>query len=290
MYRPQFFFPTPKGYRDESFVRPVTVGQDPSGTIPAGQYINDYAIRMDTDAPQIIRSLFIEGKQQNQNSNIQMRLRDAFGNFLTDGYVPLWLYGSGAGSTPPDGGSGRTKLFESEIYCPPGSVLLADFFAPGGAATIPIFAGPSRMSVIHSAIQTEEHAVGGQGQGANVISFGGALYQVLQFAGLPFPAGIGSVNVYKSVNGGLTWTIQDGANSPTRNATFPIEIAGSFYDGAHTLTVASTLGSTTSSVASPIFLQDFNLLTGTWGAPYGTVGARMAVFLLLRWIPFRLAT
>lgn len=139
MNRPQFFFPTPKGYRDESFVRPVISNQDPSGGLPPLQYKNDYAVLMDADAPQIIRSLFWQGVQQGQNplpgANVHIQLRNAYGVYLTDGYIPLWLMFYGAGSTFPDGGSGRAKVFESEMYCPPGSVLLIDFFNPSPTTT-----------------------------------------------------------------------------------------------------------------------------------------------------------
>jgi hypothetical protein len=60
-------------------------------------------------------------------------MRDTYGNYLTDGYIPLWLLFWGAGSTTPDGGSGRAKVFEPELYCEPGSIFLFDFFNPPGA-------------------------------------------------------------------------------------------------------------------------------------------------------------
>ena len=125
--RPQFFFPTPPGYQDIPFVQPV-----PSpGSLLAGQYLLDYIVVLDNDAPQLFRSLFVEGVQDGLSANIQMRARDAYGNFITDGFVPLWLYAWGAGSTPPDGGSGRAKVFEPELFCPAGSVLILDFYNPG---------------------------------------------------------------------------------------------------------------------------------------------------------------
>lgn len=140
MNRPQYFFTTPAGYRDISFVRPVTYNQDPSGGIPPGQYLYNYIVQLDNDAPQIFRSLFWQGEQQGQGAgalsgSVQIQLRDAFGNYLTDGYIPLWLLFWGAGSTFPDGGSGRAKVFEPELYCPPGSVLILDYFNPSSSVT-----------------------------------------------------------------------------------------------------------------------------------------------------------
>lgn len=268
MNRPQFFFKTPPGFRDESFVRPVNIGQDISGVIPAGQFVNNFVIQMDQDAPQIIRSLFVEGAQQDENPNLHIQLRDAYGNFLTDGYIPLWLYADGAGSTSPDGGSGRAKVFEPELYCPPGSVLIADFFSPGGVLGIPTYAGPSRQSLTHTAVQLDLQAVGGAGQGSAVIKYGGNLYQVLQFTGVPFPGGEGSVNVFRSTDGGLHWNILDGANSPVHSAHGDAT-GGVYYDGANTITIASTVGSVISTAVGPILLQDFDLVSGTWGAVYG---------------------
>ena len=141
-YRPQFAMFTPPGFTDVSFVRPVTAAQDPTGGIPAGSFYNNYIVQMDNDADQIIRSLFWQGEQQGQGASttinsVQIQLRDAYGNYLTDGYIPLWLYAYGAGVNPPDGGSGRAKVFEPELYCPKGSVLIFDFFNPAGTSNYP---------------------------------------------------------------------------------------------------------------------------------------------------------
>lgn len=139
MNRPQFFYSTPAGYKDVPFVRPVTYGQDPSGGISPGQYLRDFVVQLDNDAPQLFRSLFWQGEEQGQGAgpltgSVQIQLRDAYGNYLTDGFIPLWLLAWGAGSTFPDGGSGRAKVFEPELYCPEGSILLIDYFNPDTAS------------------------------------------------------------------------------------------------------------------------------------------------------------
>lgn len=271
MNRPQFFHATPEGYQDIPFVRPVVLGQDLGGTLVDGEILNDFIIQLDNDAPQIFWSLFIEGVQQDQAAEIHMRLRDAFGNFLTDGYVPLWLYAWGAGSETPDGGSGRAKVFEPEIYCPPGSVLIADFLSSGGTVGLPTYGSPVRMSLIHTAIQMETYPVGGSGQGAPVFEYGGALYQVMQFTGLVggFPGGIGSVNVYRSTNNGASWSIIDGAHSPSNGHIHADPSAGVYFDGAHTLTVVTSAGTAVDAFAAPVSVRDFDLSTGLWSAAYG---------------------
>jgi hypothetical protein len=133
-YRPQFYYRTPPGYRDIPYVRPVVYGQDPSAGVPSLQPVNNYIIQLDKDADILFRSLFIQGVNQGQAAAIlQVRLTDAYGNYLTDGYIPMPLYAWGAGLTSPDAGSGRAKVFEPELYCPAGSVLQLDFYNPVSA-------------------------------------------------------------------------------------------------------------------------------------------------------------
>src|ERR1035437_8803161 len=177
MNRPQYFNSTPSGFRDVPYVKPVTAGQNVSGLIPANGYLLNYVIQLDNDAPQLFRSLFIEGIEQAQAAGIQMQLRDAFGVFLTDGYVPLHLFALGAGSTPPDGGSGRAKVFEPELFCPAGSVLIADFFNPSTSA-VPLFGVPVSQSPIAPAVQAGTYPEGGAAASAAIFSYGGFLYQV----------------------------------------------------------------------------------------------------------------
>ena len=130
MYRPQFQFGTPPGYVDVPYVRALAVGQDPSFVVPPGEVLLNYVLQLDADAPTLFRSLFVQGALQGQDNDIQLRIRDAFGNYLTDGFVSVSLFAWGAGKSP-DSGSGRCKIWEPELYCPAGSVLMIDFFNPG---------------------------------------------------------------------------------------------------------------------------------------------------------------
>jgi hypothetical protein len=260
MNRPQYFWPTPPGYQDYGWVRPVTVNQDPSGFIPPGGYLNDYIIPLDNDLPMLLRSLFIEGVQQAAASGLQIQLRDAFGNYLTDGYIPLWLYATGAGSTPPDGGSGRTKVFEPELYCAPGSNLIADFYNPGGSAAAFVFGAAVVMNPAFDATQIYAYPNNGGGRGSEVFAFNSALYQVLREG-----AG-GNVNVQQSTNGGRTWAALNSALAPTTTSNVPQ--GGIYFDQVQTLTVATSNGSVIAPAVAPIVLTDFNLVTGLWGLPY----------------------
>jgi len=130
MFRPQFQYGTPPGFKDVPFVRPVCFGQDPSGGVAAGEYLLNYIVQLGADAPQLFRSLSVQGADQGQVADFQCQIRDAYGNYLTDGFVPLSLLAWTAGSAPPNAGSGRCKMFEPELFCPAGSCLIIDFFQP----------------------------------------------------------------------------------------------------------------------------------------------------------------
>jgi len=134
MNRPQYFYTTPKGFQDIPYVCPVTFGGNATGGVAAGQYLNNFVVQLDNDADQLFRSLFFQGIQQGQGVSYQIQMRDAYGNYLTDGYIPIYLLVWGAGSTPEDGGSGRAMVFEPELYCPKGSCLLIDYYFPSGGS------------------------------------------------------------------------------------------------------------------------------------------------------------
>lgn len=110
-------------------MRPLAVGQDPAFIVPPGEFFLNYILQLDADAPTLFRSLFVLGAIQGQDNDMQIRVRDSFGNFITDGFVKLSLFAWGAGN--PDQGSGRCKIFEPELFCPAGSTLILDFFNPG---------------------------------------------------------------------------------------------------------------------------------------------------------------
>lgn len=141
MFRPQFFYETPAGFRDEPYVRPVTTSQDVQITISPGEQYRSYIVQMDYDAPQLIRSLFWQGANQGQaagplTGSFAVQIISPFDVEMTDGFIPIWLLGWGSGVTQPDGGSGRAKVFEPEVYSPAGSVWRFNFFDPDGGTII----------------------------------------------------------------------------------------------------------------------------------------------------------
>jgi hypothetical protein len=127
--------------------------------------------------------------------------------------------------------------------------------APGGVLS------PVLIDTVHNSATTSDLSTAGP----FFFPTDGNLYVLLQPAS---NSGIHQCQLYKSTDSGATWAAVDSANSPTSFYT-PAWI----YDGAHTVTVAYT-----KVVGNPsgIFLKDFNLLTGLWGAEYGAVGQPQA--------------
>lgn len=87
----------------------------------------------------------------------------------------------------------------------------------------------------------------------------------------------GGIYMIRSADQGATWAVLDQANGPS--TTEPDSLpgtAGMFFDGAHTVTVCWS--PTADPLASPspllgaIQFQDFDTVSNTWGAVYGTAG------------------
>ena len=102
------------------------------------------------------------------------------------------------------------------------------------------------------------------------ILFGGALWTVLQEA-TSGPSR--AYHVYRSADGGATWARQDAANAPAA-ALEPTPIASFCFDGAHSIIVIwSPASDLTFNISGPVQIQSFDMLAGTWSAPYGIAGA-----------------
>jgi hypothetical protein len=100
----------PAGYDFEEFEYVFNAQTAPSlGTsLAPGQQLLHIPLQLQSDAPYYWREIIVNAPQQ----GLGMRFTDPFGNQLSDGYVPGWVY---AGA-----------LVEPEILCPAGSVILVD--------------------------------------------------------------------------------------------------------------------------------------------------------------------
>lgn len=134
-FRPQFAYPpTPRGYQDEAF----SYSFDSSNiallniALAAGGQANNIPFQLEPDAAFILRAMKVESGTG--PSTLALEFKTAHGDYLCTTYVPLatWLDGGGTGIVG--------KMFiplESEIECPPGSVLNAYLYNPTAAPVSP---------------------------------------------------------------------------------------------------------------------------------------------------------
>ncbi len=139
LYKPQYQFPTPAGFRDMDFdhyydsqVLPQLVripgDQNPTLNIP---------FKLDPDAPFLWRgfkffSFEPELVSADNWPNYGVRFKDPYGNPLCppDQFVPVWLFGMPPQDYPIEG-SGPPCLLPGgeEIYCPASGVIYMDIFS-----------------------------------------------------------------------------------------------------------------------------------------------------------------
>jgi hypothetical protein len=151
--RPHFAYRTPKGYSDEPALYPfdyrnMAIGPDTNVTQPLYNLI----LRLDADAPFHWRGIhWTDGNGQWLAGPIALRIRDAYGNYLSSDFVPVLNLAQGyyivqpwTGATPPYGPvilytspiyGGMGVPFANELICPPSSILQIDVAALDG--TIP---------------------------------------------------------------------------------------------------------------------------------------------------------
>lgn len=163
VYRAQWTYVTPPGYRDEIFEQPFFWQ-----LVANGQLYRDLPIQLDDDADFIIRKIEFDGTPGGGGSSL-VRFRDAFGNPLTTGYdnngfllpngLILAMGFLGALSLP----------LESEIWCPAGSVLLVDLQPSTNGTisglTIPLGAPPAFVALLSTFVGTA-----GNGRSIHVVA------------------------------------------------------------------------------------------------------------------------
>ena len=142
-YRPHFAYSTPPGMTDEPALFPFDYRQT-GGTIPAsGLY--SMTLAFDSDADFLWRDLLWEYPDPYffLAGQVGARIRDPYGNYLADNFVPLMILGGPIytlqpwqgidAATPPVGPQFTAPLsigmgvpLVDEIYCPASSTLAID--------------------------------------------------------------------------------------------------------------------------------------------------------------------
>jgi hypothetical protein len=146
-FRPQFAYLTPEGYQDERAQFPFDQRQCPGLLGPGGVFYNQ-VLRLDDDAPFHWRGISWEDPDPYffLAGAIAIRLRDPFGNFMSDSFVPILDYAQGYyimqpwTAAPPVGPSyvapfagGMGVPFADEIICPASSVIQIDILCLNGS-------------------------------------------------------------------------------------------------------------------------------------------------------------
>jgi hypothetical protein len=127
LYRAQFAYPPSRGLKDETFHYSFD-GSNVAilGTgILAGKQVNDIYLQLQNDYEFACRGAKVQFSTG--FSNLYLWLKDPFGNYLSQTYVPLSLYLTGAGGAV----TGSLVIpFEPEIQCPAGGVFTAYLYNP----------------------------------------------------------------------------------------------------------------------------------------------------------------
>jgi hypothetical protein len=140
IYRPQFAYPTPPGFRDQEFQffydSSILPQLDPQIGDP--NPILSLPLTVDPDAPFYWRGVKINNPLL---GNYGLRFRDPFGNYLacsalngnnsptptSDDFVPAWL--AYVIPSPSSLAGGMPCIHEPEICCPAKSVVFVDLFS-----------------------------------------------------------------------------------------------------------------------------------------------------------------
>jgi hypothetical protein len=136
-FRPQSPIATPDGYRDEEFAYSFDASNCASlvGTIPTRQGVNDIPLLLQPDTEFRWQGFKISADAG--GSSLAVQLKDPYGNYLSDGVVPVNSYGVPSGLGQKIGT--QPVALESEIICPPGGVVWLYLYNPTtGTYTIDI--------------------------------------------------------------------------------------------------------------------------------------------------------
>lgn len=144
-YKPNYamYSRAPQGWHDEpfeyvfSFVKTVT-----APVLAASLSFFNNPLQFDPDADFYMRGIAIlQDPPPGKDVQIlfDMRLRDAFGRFLDNGFIPMDAYATSPTSLDstgfPAGGPVATPWYP-ELYCPANSAMWADFQAENGSASV----------------------------------------------------------------------------------------------------------------------------------------------------------
>jgi hypothetical protein len=124
LFKPQFSYPTPEGFRDEVFLVPFQFN-----VLGDGKLVRQLPWQLDDDVPYIIRGIIFPqiGLSNNSPAPGFARIWDTQGNPLSLGLVLALGMWSQAGLDWAGNGYAWGFPIEPEVECSPGGALLFDF-------------------------------------------------------------------------------------------------------------------------------------------------------------------
>jgi hypothetical protein len=137
VYRPQFAYDTPKGFRDEQFHYTFFGFNTPMlvANIAAGAILSNIPLVLQTDAPFLWRGVKVSpASSAFANPQLNMQFKDAWGNYLSNKLVPAALY------MPPvnaNVGGFAVVPLEPEVRCPAGGIIWLWLQNPTGSPVAP---------------------------------------------------------------------------------------------------------------------------------------------------------
>ena len=118
MYRPQWAYKTPDGYRDEPWAQCLSASAVPAlGTIGGNAITPVFMVNFDRDADVWILGIAIDAGSNFRSIGVQFT--DAYGYLLSDDFVGVDLYAKPLGQNP-DRGGGWVRTFNPPHLVPAG--------------------------------------------------------------------------------------------------------------------------------------------------------------------------
>ena len=125
VYRPQYAYPTPPGYRDEQFHYGFDQSNTPAlniGNLAAAALSQNIPLPLQQDAAFIWRAVTISGINLT-DPKVSVRFRDPYGNYLSDDFVLIDLYMRGPGLAVV---GDYCIALEPAVECPAGAIIWLD--------------------------------------------------------------------------------------------------------------------------------------------------------------------
>jgi hypothetical protein len=134
LYKPQWAYKTPEGFRDDFYIIPFSFRVPADGLLHLG-----FPVQLDDDVPYLIRGIIfpmIGTAQPNANTIPAtafpglVRMWDSHGNPLSEGLVlalGVWAQSGFSDATTPTGINAFGFPIEPEVECSPGGAVIFDF-------------------------------------------------------------------------------------------------------------------------------------------------------------------